>query len=174
MGYFDALTSSSFKTAPDGTKLFFPWGTLGSGYSIASEQDFLRLRRQIKIYLTVSLVLIVISNPLLGYLNTFAIAVILIGFYLVWMRYALRGLKKSSEKLSLQESMTSQALAHNLTTLWLLQFAAVAFVVIGIVMLFTSSGSRLIGLLAILFFGVCGIFTARMIALRRRATITGP
>jgi hypothetical protein len=174
MGYFDALTSSSFKTASDGTRLFFPWGTLGSGYSIASEQDYLRLRRQIKIYLTVSLVLIVVCNPFLGYLITFAIVALLIGFYLVWMRYTLRELKKSSERLSLQESMTSQALAHNLTTLWLLQVAAVAFVVIGVVMLFASPGSRLIGLLSVLFFGVCGIFNARMIAMRRRETIIGP
>jgi hypothetical protein len=36
MGYFDALTSNAFKTAPDGRKLFFPWGVLGRGYVLAS------------------------------------------------------------------------------------------------------------------------------------------
>ena len=45
MGYFDALTSGYFKTAPDGRKLFFPWGVLGRGYAIDSEQDYERLRR---------------------------------------------------------------------------------------------------------------------------------
>ena len=30
----DALTSGYFKTAPDGRKLFFPWGVLGRGYTI--------------------------------------------------------------------------------------------------------------------------------------------
>ncbi len=37
MGYFEALTSSSFKTTKGGQKLFFPWGTLGRGYVIPSE-----------------------------------------------------------------------------------------------------------------------------------------
>ena len=35
MGYFDALTSSYFKAAPDGQKLFFPWTSWGSGYVLA-------------------------------------------------------------------------------------------------------------------------------------------
>ncbi len=34
MGYFDGLTSGSFKTAEDGRRLFFPWGVLGSGYAL--------------------------------------------------------------------------------------------------------------------------------------------
>jgi hypothetical protein len=39
--------------------LFFPWGVLGRGYTIDSEQDYERLRRQVKAYTIVSLVLIV-------------------------------------------------------------------------------------------------------------------
>jgi hypothetical protein len=174
MGYFDALTTSSFKTAQDGTRLFFPWGIRGSGYRIPSEENYLRLRRQIKAYLMVSLVLIIVSGPLLGYPRSFAIAALLIGFYLVWVRQALRGLTKSSERLTLQESMTSQAVAHNPVVLRLLQIASIVFVVCGALMLFADSRSRLIGLLAILFFGACGVFITRMITLRRRATIDPP
>ena len=55
MGYFDALTSSAFKTADDGGKLFFPWGTLGRGYVLGSDEDYLRLRRQIKIFMIAAL-----------------------------------------------------------------------------------------------------------------------
>ena len=58
MGYFDGLTSGSFKTAQDGRRLFFPWGVLGSGYAIASEQDYQRLRRQVKAYMVAMLVLV--------------------------------------------------------------------------------------------------------------------
>ena len=47
MGYFDALTSSYFKTAADGRKLFFPWGVLGRGYLFDSDRDYERLRRQL-------------------------------------------------------------------------------------------------------------------------------
>jgi hypothetical protein len=38
MGFFNALTSSGFKTGQDGRKLFFPWGVLGRGYIIDSER----------------------------------------------------------------------------------------------------------------------------------------
>jgi hypothetical protein len=67
MGYFDGLISGSFKTTQDGRRLFFPWGVLGSGYSIASERDYQRLRQQVKGYMIVSLVLIIASHyALLG------------------------------------------------------------------------------------------------------------
>ena len=112
MGYFDALTSGYFKTAPDGRKLFFPWGVLGRGYAIDSEQDYERLRRQVKAYTIVSLVLIVAVTALQAYVGAVVIGALLIAFYLGWMRYLLRGLYPSDERLSLQDSMTSQARAQ--------------------------------------------------------------
>ena len=48
------------------------------------------------------------------------IGALLIASYLRWMRYLLRGLQASDERLSLQDSMTSQARAHSVTGLWLL------------------------------------------------------
>jgi len=66
MGYFDFLTSSYFKAGRDGRKQFFPWGILGDGYTIASEQDYLRLQQQIKIYMIVSLVLVIGAASLKG------------------------------------------------------------------------------------------------------------
>ena len=82
MGYFDALTSGYFKTAPDGRKLFFPWGVLGRGYTIDSEQDYERLRRQVKAYTIVSLVLIVAVTALQAYVGAVVIGTLLIAFYL--------------------------------------------------------------------------------------------
>jgi hypothetical protein len=108
MSYFDFLTSGYFKTEPDGRKLFFPWGVLGRGYAIASEQDFQRLQRQIKIYMVVSLVLVLGSASLEGDLFGLAVATLLIGFYAVWSQYLLRGLQRSDERLSLQEAMASR------------------------------------------------------------------
>jgi hypothetical protein len=87
MSYFDFLTSGCFKTAHDGRKLFFPWGVLGRGYTIASEQDCLRLHQQIKIYMVVSLVLVIGSASLQGDLVGLVVATLLIGFYAVWSRY---------------------------------------------------------------------------------------
>jgi hypothetical protein len=50
LGRYDAVASSWFKAAPDGRKLFFPWGAWGRGYIVASEHDYLRLQRQFKVY----------------------------------------------------------------------------------------------------------------------------
>ena len=41
------------------------------------------------------------------------IGALLIAFYLGWMRYLLRGLQASDQRLSLHDSMTSQARAHS-------------------------------------------------------------
>jgi hypothetical protein len=174
MGYFDALTNSGFKTAQDGTRLFFPWGTMGRGYRIASEQDYLRLRKQVKTYLAVSLFLIIVSGPAVGYPYALAIAVPLMAFYLAWMPFVLGKLQRSDERLSFQESMTSQAVAHNPKTLRFLQIASVAFVVIGAVMLLTGFGDQLSALVSIFFFGFCAIVFTRMIAVRQRVSTTQP
>ena len=126
MGYFDALTSACFKTAQDGRKLFFPcdelffpWGYNGRGYVIASEQEYQRLHRQVKLYtvvslvLNVSLVLIVSLILIVGasggfqaFLAVFAIAPLLNIYYrVVWMRlFLLRGLQPSDETLSWQDA----------------------------------------------------------------------
>ena len=128
MGYFDALTSSYFKTAQDGRKLFFPWGVLGRGYIVDSEQAYERLRRQIKVFTLIGLVLIFGASALARYVAALVIAAVFIVFYVVWSPFLLRGLQQSNEKLSLEESMTSQGGR-------LLGIIALAFVVLGIVIL---------------------------------------
>ena len=168
-GYFNALTSSSFKTMPDGRRLFFPWGVLGGGYIIATEEDYQPLRQQMKAYTITSLVLIIGSVIALTTLAAFAVAALLIVAYAAWMPFLLRGLQRSQERLSLTESMTSQARTHHTATLWALQIVALAFVVIGAVMIVMTPDQRLAGVASVLFFGVCAGIFARMLMLRRQA-----
>jgi hypothetical protein len=170
MGYFNGLTSGSFKIAPDGRRLFFPWGVLGSGYAIASEQDYQRLRRQVKVYMIVTLVLVIIAPNLYeGYVGTAVIAGLLVTFYLVWMWRLLPRLTNSGERLSLQESMTTQARAHGPTVLWLLEIVAFAFVGCGILM-FVVDPNHWLGALAVtMFFGLCAAKITRMLMLQRRS-----
>jgi Ca2+/Na+ antiporter len=172
MGYFDGLTSGSFKTTEDGRRLFFPWGVLGSGYAIASEQDYLRLRQQVKAYMVVTLVLVIVSGMYEPYLAPLAAAALLVCFYLVWMRRVLPRLQRSDEKLSLQESMTSQARAHGAVSLWLLEIVSIALVVAGVAMLVFDPGSRLTALACTVFFGLCAAKIARLLILRHRMVAT--
>jgi hypothetical protein len=168
MGYFDGLTSGSFKTTQDGRRLFFPWGMLGSGYSIASEQDYQRLRQQVKGYMIVALVLLIATNSFKGYVATVIVAALLTSLYLAWMWHLLRRLKASGERLSLQESMTSQANAYGAIVLWLLEIATLALVVGGIFMFVVDPSQWLVALGVTIFFGFCAAMFARMLVLRRR------
>lgn len=168
MGYFDALASSSFKIAPDGRRLFFPWGVLGRGYVIGSEPDYERLRRQITIYNIVALALIVGTLALVGFPAGLVVAAVLIVLYVARTLYLLRGMQPSDERLSLQESLTAQASAHNPTTLWLLEIASLAFVGMGIFLFLAEPDNRLIALATIAFFGFCAASIAFMLVVRRR------
>jgi hypothetical protein len=174
MGYFEGLTSSSFKTTQDGRRLFFPWGVLGSGYAIASEQDYQRLRRQVKAYMIVALVLILAFSSFQGYLVSLFVAALVLTFYLIWMWHLLRRLKVSDERLSLQESMTSGAQGHGAVVLWLLEIGSLAFVCGGIFMLIVDPKQWLVALASIFFFGLCSAKIARMLVLQRRSAGVEP
>jgi len=169
VGYFDALTSSYFKATPDGRRLFFPWGVMSRGYVIGSEQDYERLRGQLKIYTVVSLVLIIGSVAAAGFLWSLGVVALLILFYLCWLPYLLRRMQPSDERLSLTESMTSQARTHGVAMLWLLEIISVLFVVAGIFILIFDPREWLTGLASIIFFGLCAAMFTRMLILRRRA-----
>ena len=112
MGYFDALTSSSFKTAEDGRKLFFPWGTVGRGYVIPSEDEFERLRGHVKAYLVISLPLIIVVATWNGLLGGVVVLPFLIVPYALWARAQCRRLTQTDEKLTLSESVASQPTAE--------------------------------------------------------------
>jgi hypothetical protein len=172
MGYFDGLTSGSFKTTEDGRRHFFPWGVLGGGYAIASEQDYQRLRTQVKTYMVVTLVLVIASGMYEPYRAPLAAAALLVCFYLGWMRRLLPRMARSDEKLSMQESMTSQARAHSAAMLWILEIASIIFVVTGIAMLVFDPGSRLTALFCTAFFALCAAKIARLIVLRNRTAAT--
>ncbi len=174
MGFFDALTRGTFKTGQDGRKLFFPWGVLGRGYIIDNEQDYQRLRWQIKAYMIVSLVLIIGVGSFVSNLVSVAITGLLIGFYLIWMLFLLGHLNRSNEKMSLRESTAFQAQAHSLVVLWLLEMSAISLVGVGIVLVVIDPDDRLVGLASLVFFGLCTAKITYMLAVRYRTPITRP
>jgi hypothetical protein len=170
VGIFDLLTTGSFfKTAPDGRKLFCPWGALGRSYVIPSEQDYARSWRQIKIFWIVSMVLLVGFVAALSDLGVLIIGPMLFAFYLAWMLYFLHRLQPAEEKLSLRERMLSQARAHGATTLWLHETISLAFVAIGVVMLLVLPHRWPTAVLAIVVFGIGAVSSTCMLLLLRRS-----
>lgn len=172
MGYFDGLTSGSFKTTEDGRRLFFPWGVLGGGYAIASEQDYQRLRTRVKTYMVVTLAAVIASGMYEPYRAPLAAAALLICFYLGWMWRELPRMERSDERLSMQESMTTQARAHGPVVLWLLEIVSIIFVMSGIAIFVFDPGSRLTALFCTALFGIWAATFARMIVLRNRTSAT--
>jgi len=110
MGIFDGRRR--FRTTQDGSKLFFPWFSRGSGYVMASEHDYERLRRQIKVYEIVSFVVIVSLSLTASFLISKELIVTIVAtcigisfsnlFFSLWMRYLLPRLKVTDEKLPRQ------------------------------------------------------------------------
>jgi hypothetical protein len=94
-----------FKTAQDGRQLFFPWLFWGRGYVIPSEQDYQRLKRQLRTYKSISLPLIVAAGALLQQHVTalFVVSALAIGVYAALTWHLVDGLESTDEKVSLQE-----------------------------------------------------------------------
>lgn len=174
MGYFDGLTEGQFKIAEDGRRLFFPRGFWGRGYVVDSESEFQRLRRQMKIYQAVALVLIIAAvvprqyNPYL----VIAVALLVIVFYLVWSRSLVARLQPAEDQLRWRETSAAQARAFGPFTLWFLEIVALAFVAAGIGLLLTDPTSRLLAIGTIAFFGLCAAYGAYLLVLRGRTMST--
>lgn len=173
MGYFDALTSSSFKITQDGRRLFFPWGTLSSGYAVPSEENFERLRRSVKAYMVISLSLISLAVTWQGFLGGAVILPFLVVPYIIWARYRCRRLKETDEKLTLGESVAGQARAHSKVGLWLLEIGALIFVGTGLLIVFLDPSNWFIATASIVFFGLCAVMFVRMLISKSREPRAG-
>jgi hypothetical protein len=169
MGYFDALTSRAFKTTPDGRRLFLPWGELGRGYEIGPEQDYETLRRRIKLWIIVGLVLTLVAGQLVGFLAGFVVTAAMIAFYCGWMRYVLRGLRPSAERLTVRESIITQARAQSPVLLWTFLIVSIAFVLAGFFILMAAPGKSPTTIAGILFFGAATVIFAFMLVQRQRS-----
>jgi hypothetical protein len=168
MGYFDGLTSGYFKTAQDGRKLYFPWSYWGRGYVMPSDQAYENVRRQLKIFQAVFLVLVIASAGLQHFIVTVAIGVLALLFYAVWSRSLVKGLPVADEQLTLKASQMSRAQAFGPVILWVLEIGALIFVASGLFVLFARRSDWQTGLFATVFFGVCAAVFAYMIVLQRR------
>jgi hypothetical protein len=198
MRYLDDFTNLVyFKNGQDGRKVFFPWSVRGRGYTIGSEQDFQQLHRQIKIYLAVCLVLmlgpvLVLAHlPNLGFLSFVSAAFLLVGylavvgaflhvFYALWVRYPLRRMRPSEERLSRQD-VISRARAISAIEdktfpgtgwLWLMEIVALVFVCLGIFILLVGTGDKLVALAVIVLFGLAAVGVALRLLVRRRLSTT--
>jgi hypothetical protein len=166
MGYFEGLIASSFKTDEKGQVIFYPWGKMGKGYILSRDEQQIEISKFVKLYYVISFASIIGLGIVLGWLYTVILLPFLFAWYYFVITKRLKGLSKSDEKLTLKESYTSSAKAHNAVTLWIMLACSVLFVLAGIFILIVNKEEWILALLSITFFGVCGIAIAYMIKQR--------
>jgi|EndMetStandDraft_5_1072996.scaffolds.fasta_scaffold652672_1 hypothetical protein len=170
MGYFDALTESSFRTTQDGHRLFFPWGPWGRGYVVPSEKQYQRLHQKLKAFMMAALIPVIGLAIMTRYGTAVVMGVIVMALYPAWILHLVHGLPPSEDRLpvpKLREHVAAQARANSLASLWFMLVASSLFFVVGAFMIWTP-GNRLWGILCILLFGPGVPFATTMLVLRRR------
>jgi hypothetical protein len=167
MGYFDALASSSFKNLENGKRAFYPWGKLGKGYEIQTEEQYEALRRFVIRYYIVVLPLGILAGVLRNWIALVVLVPLSVLIFVLMIRKLTRGLPRTDERLTFKDSYENQARRHSPVMLWAMLVMSLLFVAGGL-FLIAGPGEILVGLLAIGFFGACAAVFAWMLLARRR------
>ena len=166
MGYFDALASGAFKRTTSGKMAFYPWGKVGKGYEIQTDEQYEEIHGFIVRYYMIVLPIAVGSAVFLKWLALVIVPLAVIP-YVLWLRRWTSILPTTDERLTFRESFEAQASAHSPVMLWVLLAISLAFVLAGAAIVL-SGGDILIGLVCALFFGCCAAVFGFMISARRR------
>ncbi len=166
MGYFDGLTDGLFKRGSDSRALFYPWGVLGSGYVIPNDEERQKLRDKIKRLYIIILPMAVILPRVIG----LALALVLFSIFCVWYRFFARSvtrhLEKSTEVLTIKESMSNSVRSHGWPVLIVLEVGCLVFAVFGIFRLVWSPSWAAGGIVAI--FGILAVGLCIMLFVKAR------
>ncbi len=167
----DKLSSGYFQKAADGRTLFYPWGALGPGFVIASDNDEARLRRRISIYLSAMLGSLLVLGMLNRYIMAAFVGVAAVVFYYVWSRYFLtRGLQRTDERMRLREAMMAQAMSYSWPVLWALERMFLAFAGTCLFLLVVDPADWLMSAAGIAMFAPLAAFIAWVTMLRHEGT----
>jgi hypothetical protein len=169
MGYFDFLTSSSFKTTTDGRTLFFPFGAAGPGYEVGPDMDGASLRRQVKAWFIGGLIWGVGAVELLGIPTGLVAASAVVALYYGWAWYLTRAMPLSVERQSLRETFSAQARALNPVLLWASEILMIVLLFFGFAVLATDPDDWPDALYMIVVFGACATGFGYMLVLRQRS-----
>jgi hypothetical protein len=171
MKFLEAVVSFSFKTAEDGRLLYFPRGALGRGYIVPSNEEALRLRRQLKCFWAILFGVGLVLTQLITY-KFYVPAAILGALFLasaeIWTWYARRRLQPSSERLSVRENVRKAALGYGAWLIWSGAIFMLLMLMSCIYLLIIKPEDWLWWVVAIVLFGLGFAFYVHLILLRRK------
>lgn len=168
MGYFDGLADAVFKKDLAGNTLFYPFGVMGSGYVLESDDQRALIRTFYKKMYMVMLPTIVVVQVAIGWWLNVALLPVFYVWYYFYAKKITKRLTKSAEKLKVSEAYKNSAKSHNLTQLIFLELISIGFVAIGFWILLTGR-NQFIALSSIGFFGLCGVAIGYMIFAKIRS-----
>lgn len=163
MRYFTYMADQSFKTAPNGERLFFPFGFLSRPYIIPDAETERRIHRKVVRRLQIMLGGAILLVPLLNasglmrqplYFLGILAAVTAVSILANKLSLAsdLRGLKRTDQRPPVRAFFGETARKHGLGGLLLGFAGCLAFVAIGLAM------GDTVGLLGAAFFALCGVW----------------
>lgn len=170
MGYFEGISNLYFKSDSGGKQVFYPWGVFGKGYVLPDAAAEGKLRRFIRVHLMVAFPVIIVA-VIQGWGWCVIACAGLFAWFYIGSRRHLAGCQVSSERLTLKESYSNSAKAHNLVTLWVLFIIALFFT---FVPFWLATGepvnsSRLMLILSGLLFGCFSFAIGYMIKVKMMA-----
>lgn len=182
MGYFNGIVDGSFKTTEDGVLLYYPFGVLGQGYVIPTNEKKQEIRKRLKWLYAISLILIIgsassfVPSVLILSIPWWIVGIIylLVGLGLLVVSYFVakgftKGLTSVGKKLTIAESYQNSAKSHNAFTLVVAEIGSLLLVLAGMWMIFDNHlvwYLRLNGVLSVLFFGLCSVVIGYMIKVK--------
>jgi hypothetical protein len=169
MRYFGYIAEQSFKTAPDGRRLFYRGGPWSRPYLVPDAETEQRLFKKQLWMMRVLLGGMIIGQPFLlllvpdvttkplWFLGYMAIDLIVFWFVgSIVFRNELANLSRVESRVPLHDFYSGTAAQHTTGKLLLLILGAVAFVAAGYWMV-ASGRNVFVGWLAIVFFGLCAV-----------------
>ncbi len=120
------------------------------------------------IFLSTSLALLILAlglqrqNPFAPYI----LAAAFIAAYAVWTHFAVAGLQRTEERLTLREIMVSHPKVYSPWLLWPLEIGALLFVIGGLVILMKDPSHWPSTLSGVIFFVLCAASFAHILVVR--------
>lgn len=165
MGYFNALASGIIKKDVQNRSIYYPWGVLGKGYVISSEEKETDIKNLVIRFYQCIFALIFVFLLFKSLWLLVLLGVGLMGWFLLSNHRFTTGLEVSQEKLTLKEAYTNSGKQHNLVVLWILLGVSVIFTSLGLLLLLV--GKLGLGMFTTILFGLCTAAIGYMVKVKQ-------
>ncbi|MBI5319014.1 hypothetical protein [Bradyrhizobium sp.] len=180
-GYTDALFAGFTKAAKNGRKVIYPWGLMGRGYVIATDEIEEQLKQRYAVSVVVVTILLGIAFSFGGFAGGLGVLILCLVGYVVYVKRLVAGMESSDEGLPLVEAYAATARAYSPRQLWSWVYCGLVLIGLGIAVILTGQSGSIkpeLGILPelVVFFGFGILVTAFggwMLFLRRGVDQSG-